>query len=115
MRSRPESDGSDRVQGESHKNSDLVALTSHDLCSDRRVDEVAATEVHDLKASTLQLGDPEDILEMLVEDIEETVRETPEEEERDDQGEGKDESLSLEEARGERGGVYWYTTSHCDE
>lgn len=34
----------------------------------------------------MQLGDPKDILEVLVEDIEETVRETPEEKERDDQG-----------------------------
>jgi len=77
---------SDRVQGKSHENGELVALTSHDLCSDGCVAEVSTTEVHDLKASALQLGDPKDILEVLVEDIEETVRETPEEKERDDQG-----------------------------
>ncbi len=90
---------SDRVQGKSHENGYLVALTSHDFCSNGREDEVAATKVHDLQTSTLQLGDAEDILEMLVENVEEAIREAPEEEEGDDEGEGKDESLSLEEAR----------------
>jgi hypothetical protein len=53
----------------------------------------------------LKFGDPEDILEVLVENIEETIGEAPEETKGDDQGEREDECLSLKETRGERGGV----------
>lgn len=52
---------------------------------------------------------------MLVEDIEETVGETPEEEERCDQGEREDELLSLEEAPLDGGGADGNTTSHVIE
>jgi hypothetical protein len=56
---------------------------SHDFCCDGSKHEVSTPKVHYLKACTLQLGYVKNILEMLVEDIEKTVRETPQEEEGD--------------------------------
>lgn len=97
--SRPEEDGTEGVERETHEDGDFVALALHDLSSDGREEQVTAAEVDDLETGGLQLGDVEDGLEMLIEHIEETVGETPEEEERDDKGEREDELSALEEAR----------------
>jgi len=80
--SRPEEDGTERVKAETHDDGDLVTLALEDLSGDGREDEVTTTEVHDLETGRLELCDSENILEVLVQDIEKTVRETPEEEER---------------------------------
>lgn len=84
MSSRPEHDGTDGVEREAHQDCDLVTLPFQDLSSHGRVEEVATPKVHDLKACRLELGYAQYSLEVLVEDIEETVGETPEEEEGDD-------------------------------
>lgn len=96
--SRPEEDGAERVEEETHKDGDLVTLALHDLSSNGRVEEVTATEVHDLQTGGLELRDTKDSLEMLVQDIEKAVRETPEEEERGDEGDGVDELAASEVA-----------------
>jgi len=67
-----------------------------------------------LKTGGLELCDTEDILEMLVQDIEKTVRETPEEEQGGDEGDGEDELLSCEEATSDGGSSDGNTAaSHC--
>jgi hypothetical protein len=62
-----------RIESETHEDGELVTLALHDLSSNGREDQITTTEVDDLQAGTLESGDVEDILEMLVEDIEETV------------------------------------------
>jgi hypothetical protein len=69
VRRRPEEDSTQAVKRKPHKNSNLVPLSFHNLSGNRREEQVAATEVNNLKAGRLKLGDIEDSLEMLVEDI----------------------------------------------
>jgi len=112
--SRPEHDSTDRVERKTHQDTDLVAESLEDLSSDGGEDEVTTTEVHDLETRRLELGNAKDILEMLVQDIEKTVRETPEEEERGDEGDGEDELLSSEEATSDGGSSDGDTAAcHC--
>jgi hypothetical protein len=86
VRCRPEENCTETVERKTHKNGDLITLSLHDLSGNRREEEITATKVDDLKTSRLKLGDFEDRLEMFVENIEETITETPEEEEGDDEG-----------------------------
>lgn len=114
MGSWPEHNSTDGVERETHKDTDLVTKALEDLSSDGREDEVTTTEVHDLETGRLELCDTEDILEMLVQDIEKTVRETPEEEERGDEGNGEDELLASEETTSDGGGCDGNTAAcHC--
>ena len=114
MGSWPEHDSTDGVQRKTHKNTDLVTETLQDLSGDGREDEVTTTKVHDLKTGGFELCDAEDILEMLVQDIEKTVRETPEEEQRGDEGDGEDELLSSKETTSDGGSSDGNTAaSHC--
>ena len=117
MCSRPEEDGTERVERETHQNSDLVTLSLEDLSGDWGKAEVTTTEVHDLKTGGLELGDTEDSLEVLVENIEKTVRETPEEEERGDEKDWVGELATSQVATLNGGGAdRWDTAScHCDE
>lgn len=68
----PEEDSTEGVKTETGNDGDLVALALKDFTSDGRVAEVTDTEVSDLKPGRLELGDAEDVLEVLVEDIEKT-------------------------------------------
>ena len=112
--SRPEEDGTKRVESKTHDDSDLVTLTLEDLSSDGREDEVTTTEVHDLETGRFEPCDSEDILEVLVQDIEKTVRETPEEEERCNKAEREDEPLASQEATLNGGNVHRNSTAtHC--
>lgn len=77
MRGRPEHDSTDRVEGKTHKDRHLVTLALQDFGSHRRVEQVAATKVHDLEARRLKLGNPQHRLEVLVQDVEQAVREPP--------------------------------------
>lgn len=114
MGSRPEEDGTKRVESETHDDGDLVTLALEDLSGNGREDEVTTTEVHDLETGRFELCDSEDILEVLVQDIEKTVRETPEEEERCDKAEREDEPLASQEATLNGGNVHRNsTTTHC--
>lgn len=70
MSDRPEKDGTERVQSETHKDRNLVALALEDFGSDGRKAEITTTKVHDLETSRLKTSDTEHGLEMLVEDIE---------------------------------------------
>lgn len=108
---RPEHDGTERVESKTHDDSELVALAPQDLSSDGGEEQVATTEVHDLETGRLELCDAEHILEVLVEDIEKTVGETPEEEERSDQADGEDQLPSSEEAPLNRGSVHGDTAT----
>lgn len=69
----PEKDGAETVEGEAHENGDFVTFSLHDFGCDRGEEEVAASEVDDLKTGGLEFGDVEDGLEMFVENIEEAV------------------------------------------
>jgi hypothetical protein len=110
----PEKDSTERVKRKTHQNSDLVALSLHDLSSNRGEKEVAATKVDNLKAGGLELGDVEDSLEMLVENIEKAITEAPEEEERDDQGEREDEFFASKESRRKRRSSDRNSASHFE-
>jgi hypothetical protein len=81
---RPEEDSTKRVESETGDDGDLVALSLQNLGSDRRVSEVTDTEVSSLKTGRLSLGDAESGSEVRVQDIKETVGETPKEEKRGD-------------------------------
>ena len=76
----PQEDSTERVERKTHEDGDLVALALQDFGGDRGEEEVTTTEVHDLKTSGFELGNTEDILEVLVEHVKKTVGETPEEE-----------------------------------
>jgi len=112
----PKQDSAKRVKRKTHQDGLLVASSLKDLSSNGREEEVTTTKVHDLETSGLETADAENGLEMLVEDIEKTVGETPEEEERDDESEGEDKGATFQVAacqlRGSRGDS---TASHCDE
>ena len=84
----PEEDGTERVEAETGDDGELVTAALEDFTSDRGVGEVTNTEVSSLKTGGLGFGDVKDRSEVGVQDIEETVGETPEEE----QGSNKDES-----------------------
>jgi len=112
--SRPEEHGTKRVETKTHDDGDLVTLALEDLSGDGREDEVTTTEVHDLETGRFELCDSEDILEVLVQDIEKTVRETPEEEERSDKAKREDEPLAGQEATLNGGNVHRNSTAtHC--
>ena len=66
----PEEDSAEGVETETHENGDLVSLSLHDFSSNWREEQVTTTEVDDLETGGLKLGDIEDSLEMLVQDIE---------------------------------------------
>lgn len=110
----PEENGSERVKSKPHEDCNFVAFAFEDLGGDWRETKIATTEVHNLETGRFETRYTEDGLEMLVEDIEEAVRETPEEEEGDDQTQRIDEFLAAEistgDARDIRGNA---TTSHC--
>lgn len=84
---RPEKNGAERVKTETHDDGKLVAAALQDFSSNGREGKVTDTKVGSLQAGRLDLGDAENVLEVLVEHIEETVGETPEEEEGGDQAE----------------------------
>jgi hypothetical protein len=112
--SRPEEHGTKRVEAEAHDDSDLVTLALEDLSGDGREDEVTTTEVHDLETGRFELCNSEDILEVLVQDVEKTVRETPEKEERGDEAKREDEPLASEEATLNGGNIHRNSTAtHC--
>lgn len=94
VRSRPKHDGAERVERETHKDGELVALPLQNLSSDRGVKKVTTAKVHDLETGRFELCDAKDSLEVLVEDIEKTVRETPQEKEGDDERDRVDELLA---------------------
>jgi len=77
MRSRPEHDRAERVESQAHDDCFFVTEATHNLCCNRAEDEVATSEVGDLKTGRFKLGDTQYPLEMRVEHIEETVGETP--------------------------------------
>jgi hypothetical protein len=113
---RPEEDSTKRVERKTHQDGLLVTAALKDFGGNGREEEVTTTEVHDLETSGLETADAENSLEMLVEDIEKTVGETPEEEERDDEGEGEDESATSQVAACQlRGSSRNSTTSHCEK
>jgi len=114
--SRPEHNRTDAIESETHKDSDFVTLALHNLSCDGGEEEVTTTEVHDLKTGRLEFGDSEDILEMLVKDIEETVGESPEKEERCDQTDRIYQFPSGEVTTLDGLGCDWYTTTcHCGQ
>lgn len=78
----------------------------------RGEEEVSTTKVHDLETSRFELRDSQDILEVLVENIEQSVGESPEEEERDDQAEREDQGPSREVAACNSRGTEHSTTRH---
>jgi hypothetical protein len=86
----PEEDGAERVEGETHDDGELVSAALQDFTGDGGEGKVTDTKVGDLETGGLELGDAEDILEVLVEHDEETVGETPQEEERGDEDECPD-------------------------
>lgn len=90
----PEKDSTQGIQSKAHQDGDFVTLALEDFGSNRREAEVATAKVHNLKTGGLETGNAEYCLEMLVEDIEQSVTEAPEEEEGDDQAEWNDELLS---------------------
>jgi hypothetical protein len=77
---RPEQDSAKRVERKTHQDSLLVTASLKNLGGNGREEEVTTAKVHDLKTSGLETADAENGLEMLVEDIEKTVGETPIEE-----------------------------------
>jgi hypothetical protein len=83
----PEEDSTKRVEAETHNDGCLVTSSLHDFSCDRREGEVTDTEISGLETGRLGLCDTENLSEVTVEDIEETVRETPKEEERSDEDE----------------------------
>lgn len=83
----PEEDSTKRVETQTHDDGGLVTSSLHDLSGNRREGKVTDTKVGSLKTSRLSLRDTEDRPEVTVEDIEETVCETPEEEEGSDEDE----------------------------
>lgn len=92
----------------------LVALPLQDFSSNGREEKVTTSEVHDLKTSGLKLGNAEDSLEVLVEDIEEAVGESPQEEQGGDQSNWEDELPTSEVTTLNSGGCHWDTTAdHC--
>jgi hypothetical protein len=86
----PEEDGPERVEAETHDDGEFVSPALQHFTSDGGVGKVTDTEIGDLKTCGLELGDAEDSLEVLVEDVEETVGETPQEEEGGDEDECPD-------------------------
>jgi hypothetical protein len=86
----PEEDGPERVEAETHDDGELVSAALQHFTGDGGVGKVTDTEVGDLETGGLELGDTEDILEVLVQDVEETVGETPQEEEGGDEDECPD-------------------------
>jgi len=87
LRDRPKQDSTQRVEGQTGDDGDLVTLAFENFTGNGRVTEVTDTEIGDLKTGGLKLGDMKDVLEVLVQYIEETVRETPQEEQRRDERE----------------------------
>lgn len=75
-----------RIETETHVDSLFVTELAHDDSSRVGPDQVGS-KVGGLKTSRLELGDSKDGLEVLVQDVEETVGETPEEEEGGDESE----------------------------
>lgn len=76
MSGRPEHESADGVERETEVDTLLVAEAGDDDSNDGREDDVSA-EVGDLEEGRLKLGDSEEGLEVLVEDIEKSVRESP--------------------------------------
>lgn len=87
MSDRPEEDSTERIERETHDDRDLVTVLLHDLSRDGREAEITATEISDLKTGRFELGNVQVVLEVLVQDIEQTVSETPQEEEGGDEDE----------------------------
>lgn len=100
----PEEDSTERVETKTHDDGKLVTSSSHDFTSDRGEGKVTNTKVSSLKTGGLSFRDTEDRTEVGVEDVEETVGETPEEEERGNEDESP-EILSLDETMSD-----WVTT-----
>jgi len=73
----------------------LVTVSPHDFSSNRREQKVTSSKISDLQTSRFKLGDAEDSLEVRIENIKETITETPEEEERDDEAKGEPEGSSF--------------------
>ena len=69
-------DRAERVESQAHDDCFFVTEATHNLCCNRAEDEVATSEVGDLKTGRFKLGDTQYPLEMRVEHIEETVGET---------------------------------------
>lgn len=113
--SRPEEDRAEGVEAQSHDDGELVSLSLEDLCGDWREEEVSTAKVHDLETGGLQPADLQDILEVLVEHIEQTVGETPEEEEGDDQGQRPDELPAPKEICVVVDTDWTCTSCHCVE
>lgn len=97
----PEHDRTDRVESQTHEDTDLVTEALQNLSSNGGEQKVTSTEIHDLQTGGFELCNAQDILEVLVQDIEKTVRETPEEEQGGDEGDGEDELLASQETTSE--------------
>jgi len=117
---RPEEDSTERVETETGNDGDLVSLSLQDFGSDGRVCKVTNTKVGGLKTGRLSSRDLENVLEVLVQDIEKTVGETPKEEERGNEDESPEvlspDDTSLEDRSACAGSVGSHSTaSHCDD
>jgi hypothetical protein len=64
-------------RGVNEREAYLVALATEDLTGDGGEGKVTDTKVGNLETGRLKFGDAEDLLEVRVEDVEETVAETP--------------------------------------
>jgi hypothetical protein len=93
----PEEDGTNGVEGESHEDGGAVAPPGSDEGGGDTEDEVRS-EVSHLNHGGLELADTERVLNLLVENIDEGVRETPEEAEKKTKG-GQRCSLRRRETR----------------
>lgn len=100
---RPEEDGTERVEAKTHDDGELVTSSSQDFTGNRGECKVTDTEVGCLKTSGLSFSDVKNISEVGVEDIKETVGETPQEEERGNEDESPDWEMSGSSARAHRG------------
>nr|POF04557.1 hypothetical protein CFP56_56038 [Quercus suber] len=67
MSRRPEHDGTDRVESQTHEDGDFVAFALEDFGRDRREAEITTAKVHDLETGGFESGHAERVLEMLVE------------------------------------------------
>jgi len=115
VRGRPEQDGAQRVEAQAHQDGELVAAPLEHLGGDGREEEVAASEVHDLEPCRLELGDVQHGLEVLVQHVEEAIGESPEEEQRDDQGERENQGPARQVADGDLARLDWHATRHLEE
>jgi hypothetical protein len=62
---------------QTHDDGELVSTPTEDFTGNGRECEIAGAKVGDLKSRRLKLGDSKSVLKVLVENIEQTIRESP--------------------------------------